>query len=367
MTGLELYHPQNLAASTAMERAADFTTWAPKLQSAVAIAREICQTDFVPAALRGKPAAVAAAIMAGSEMNLGPMASLMHVHIIDDRPSLSSEMQRALVLALGHKIRYRETTATRCVVDGQRVGEADWTTVTWTMDDAKRAGLDGRQNWRKFPRRMLVARATGELCRMLFADALAGMPYSAEELQDEADDTAAATGTPEPAKPRTAQRKPRTTSASPAQPQPPHPAAPATPVQGAGEAPQPPLPGEEETPPGDAPAALPGEPDQTDYDTPGTVTTAQLTAIWSMLRQVFEFTDDEKDQARGVCAQILRRPVTTTKDMSKNEGITVLDTLTHWQNQARTAGDTPRAYLIQMLTALEEDPRDDTPDETPDA
>lgn len=354
MTELAVYQPQGelvLTSSSAMERAADFATWAPKLTAAAAIAAEIANTDFVPGALRRNTAAVTAAILAGSEMNLGPMASLMHVHIIDGRPSLSSEMQRALVLGLGHHIRYVEMTTARCVVEGQRRGESDWTAVTWTMDDAKRAGLASRQQWQKYPRRMLAARATSELCRMLFADALAGMPFSAEELEDEADDVATIAGSAATSAPaqRTARRR---------QPVPenvPGPAEPngssETPVSPAepGASTLPPLPGEDEPDP--AP-----EPD-IDKDAPGTATVGtrdkpgQLTAFWACMQNDFGFKAKEKDQARAVIETLIGRQLAngSSGDLSWNEARMVLDTLANWKLVAEAEGRQPREVMIAGL------------------
>jgi len=118
----------------------------------------------------------------------------------------------------------------------------------------------------------------------------------------------------------------------------------------------PPLPGEEDAP---GPGGLvrqnseagPGAPD---YDTPGTATSGphgQLTAIWTVLGTVYHFDKDEKDQARGVCAQILNIKLKSSADLSYNQARTVLDTLAHWEKQALDRGDNPRAYLLEMLEA----------------
>jgi hypothetical protein len=342
MTDVAIYQPGELAASTAMERAADYGTWAPKLQSAAATAREICQTDFVPAALRGKPAAVTAAILAGSEMGLGPMTSLMHIHMIDGRPSLSAEMQRGLVLGLGHHLRYREMTTTRCIVDGQRHGEAEWTTVTWTIDDAKRAGLDGKTNWRKYPRRMLAARATGELCRMLFADALAGMPYSAEELEDEADDTAAATD--QPAEPKPAQRTARRRQASrpsvltgPEDPTFAPPAAASAPT--GAPAPSQPAPSDDLPP-------LPGEDEPAERE-PAPASSGQVGIMQSHFKRL-GFTDDERDQRLAAAATVAGLPEGTELGslnlLTQDQAKAVIDTLSRCKDRDR---------LIALLVAGE--------------
>jgi len=148
------------------------------------LAEKIAGTDFVPTALRGKPEAVLACILAGHEAGVSPLQALSKIHVIEGRPAMSSELMRALVLQHGHEIHYAELSTTRVVAEGRRRGSDRWTRVEWTMDDAKRGGLDGKQNWRRWPRAMLTARATAELCRMLFPDVLAGISYTIEELTD---------------------------------------------------------------------------------------------------------------------------------------------------------------------------------------
>lgn len=148
------------------------------------LAEKIAGTEFVPVALRGKPDAVLACILAGHEAGISPMQALSKIHIIEGRPAMAAELMRALVLQHGHELNYDEVSTTSVTASGRRRGSERWTKVTWTMDDAKRGGLDGKQNWRRWPRAMLIARATAELCRMLFADVLAGISYTVEELSD---------------------------------------------------------------------------------------------------------------------------------------------------------------------------------------
>ncbi len=152
--------------------------------SAWKLAEKIAATDFVPPALRGKPEAVLACILAGHEAGVSPMQALSKIHIIEGRPAMSSELMRALVLQHGHELNYEEVTSTKVVAAGRRNGSDRWTRVEWTMDDAKRGGLDGKTNWRRWPRAMLIARATAELCRMVFPDVLAGISHTVEELTD---------------------------------------------------------------------------------------------------------------------------------------------------------------------------------------
>ena len=94
-------------------------------------------------------------------------------------------------------------------------------------------------------------------------------------------------------------------------------------------------------------------PDATDYDSPGTVITPQLTAIWTILSSVYGFGSDEKDQARAVCGHIVGAELASTKDMSKNGARLVLDTLAQWRQEADEKGFEPRAYLVAVLAGGE--------------
>src|SRR5262249_37700226 len=170
-------------------------------------------TDFVPRALRDNPAAIVAALLYGQEVGLGRMASLSTIAVIDGRPALSSEAQRALILAAGHEGWFEESTATRATACGRRRGSDKVRRVAWTLGDAKRAGLGGRNAWRTYPRQMLMARASAELARAVFPDVIRGL-QAAEEL--DGDGPAESTGTPPPEeKPKRTRRRRKDPAAKP--------------------------------------------------------------------------------------------------------------------------------------------------------
>lgn len=148
------------------------------------LAAQICRTEFVPKALRGKPEATLAALLAGRELGLGPMTALNHVNIIEGSSSFSAQLQRAVAVAAGHQIDVIETTPERCVVAARRAGSEHTVTIEWTMADAHRAGLDQKSNWKKNPRQMLQARATAEAARLVAPDATLGIPTTTEEAAD---------------------------------------------------------------------------------------------------------------------------------------------------------------------------------------
>ncbi|WP_428956146.1 hypothetical protein [Streptomyces sp. cg35] len=156
--------------------------WAQEADLAYQMAQKLANTSFVPATLRGKPGDITAAILAGAELGLKPMATLKSIDVIQGTPALRAHAMRAVVQKQGHQIELVESTPERCVMRGRRKDSDTWQTVEWTTARASQLGLLGKSEWKKQPQTMLVARATGELCRLIASDALHGMPYVAEEL-----------------------------------------------------------------------------------------------------------------------------------------------------------------------------------------
>ena len=331
MTSNELSIRQPAAPPAPPAAVNDIDSWTQVAAQVIKLASEICNTPFVPAGLRGSAPATAAAILAGRELGLGPFASLGNIHVINGKTGLSALLMRALIQGQGHDWQDVEVSDTRVVVKGRRKGEQEWTTAEFTAAQAKVAKIDISA----YPQDKLYARATARLARRKFADVIAGMPHSAEELEDEPPgETPAPTA---PAKPNgrvtaaeiTGHRDP--SDASPAGRQdPPGPAAPSDPPS---------------EPAGDAP----DHPGHDTPDTPGTVKPTQLTAIWTILSTVYGFSKDEKDQARAVCGHIVSGGIESTKDMSYNEARLVLDTLSRWRAEADEQNIPPREYLIGVM------------------
>lgn len=159
--------------------------WAYEAQQANKIAQALAKTSFVPATMKGKPDDITAAILAGQELGLKPMASLRSMDIIQGTPALRAHAMRGLLQSQGHSIQLVESTMTRCRMRGKRKGEEVWQESMWTIERAQKMGLTGKGEWQKQAQTMLVARATGEICRLIAADVLYAMPYTAEELGDD--------------------------------------------------------------------------------------------------------------------------------------------------------------------------------------
>ena len=156
------------------------------LHAAYTVAQSLAKTSFVPAQFKGKPEEVAAAICVGAEIGLSPMASLRSIDVINGVPTLRANALRALIQRGGHHIHVVESTETRCIVDGRRAGAGSDETQrsVWTIDRAVKMGLAGKDNWKRMPQSMLMARATTEIVRMIASDLLFGLA-STEEMLDE--------------------------------------------------------------------------------------------------------------------------------------------------------------------------------------
>ena len=152
------------------------------------LAVDLCNSDFVPKGLRGNRGATLAAMLFGRELGLPPIASLQSLFSVDGRVGLYAQAMRALVLSRGHEYRIVSNDSSRCVLEGRRAGQDEWSRFSFTFQEAKDAGLVNKNNWKGYTPDMLLARATARMCRGIFPDVILGMA-TAEEIQDLATST----------------------------------------------------------------------------------------------------------------------------------------------------------------------------------
>lgn len=120
-------------------------------------------------------------VLAGQELGFGPIASMTGIYIVKGRVSLSANLIAASVKRGKYNYRITELTDTACKIDfyegKEKVGES-----AFTMDDAKAAGLAFGENYKKFPRNMLFARAMSNGAKWYCADVFGGPVYTPDEL-----------------------------------------------------------------------------------------------------------------------------------------------------------------------------------------
>lgn len=120
------------------------------------------------------------AIQMGMELGISPMAAIQNIGVINGKPKIYGSMPLAMVRASGHLEWIKETIegtgdSRKAVCVTKRKGEADPKTSTFSVDDAKKAGLWGKNTWSAYPERMLMYRARGFNLDDNFSDVLKGM------------------------------------------------------------------------------------------------------------------------------------------------------------------------------------------------
>lgn len=143
-------------------------------------------------------------IMAGKELGLEPFAAMRGIDIIQGQPRLAASAI-ATVIKRSKKYDYRvpKWSTTGCTIaiyetddkgKKEKIGE-----YSYEEEDARTAGLLGKDNWRKYPKNMYFARAISGAARTFCPDVFVGSVYSEDELdQPEATAPALDAGTPVP-------------------------------------------------------------------------------------------------------------------------------------------------------------------------
>jgi hypothetical protein len=145
----------------------------------------LAKSQYVPDAFKGKPADIFLAIAYGMELGFPPIASLRAVAVIKGKPTLYADAMVGLVLGSGKAELFEcvESDGTKATYETRRKGSTRAIRKSFSLDDAKAAGLLSNGTYKAYPRQMLEARAKAHLARDVFPDLLNGI-YSAEEMSE---------------------------------------------------------------------------------------------------------------------------------------------------------------------------------------
>ena len=149
------------------------------------ISRELAQSRLHA---HRNPADVLFVISVGEFLGLNAATALMNIYNVNGMPTMKADLKLALAKRhpeyAGCEI---DANTERCIVKMKRRNEngtEEAITSTFTIEDAKRAGLfPKKDNWRMYPQRMLKARAISYAVNDLFPDIVFGM-LSSEEAHD---------------------------------------------------------------------------------------------------------------------------------------------------------------------------------------
>jgi hypothetical protein len=140
--------------------------------------------DLLPRNYRSNPGAVLLAMDWADRVGLSVMDAIHGVAWVQGKPVIDATLLRALATRAGYRVLVtdasRESATAKVVLTG--TGET-LGTVTYTIEDARTAGLAGKDNWKKNPEDMLVARATSRAVRRYCSDALVGGALTEDEAE----------------------------------------------------------------------------------------------------------------------------------------------------------------------------------------
>ena len=132
-------------------------------------------------------AQAAVKILAGRELGVPPIASMTGIDIIKGKVQLSAVLMASVLKRTpGYDYKILDHSDTICRIEfirnGERLGISKF-----DVSDAKQAGLLNGDNYKKYPRNMLFARAMSNGCRWYCPEVLGGPAYTPGELEAGAD------------------------------------------------------------------------------------------------------------------------------------------------------------------------------------
>ena len=139
------------------------------------------KSGMVPAHIKTPEAAIVV-MRYGHQLGIDDFTAMQNMFVVGGKPSAFASLLHSLILRDhgGDAIRIEESTATVTRLSCKRRDGTHRTTITYTIEEARAAGLkDG--NWAKYPTDMLFARCISRAGRQIFRDSTMGL-YTPEEI-----------------------------------------------------------------------------------------------------------------------------------------------------------------------------------------
>jgi hypothetical protein len=155
------------------------------IQEALTLSNMLSKSALVPAALRGKPADIFIILATARELGIGPMQGLSDINVIQGKPVYSADLMVAKCKRHPEVCRYFrlvKSTSTEATYETHRVGSPEPERATFTMEDANRLGLAGKDSYQRQPATMLRRRAAAALARETYQDLVRGYDPDEAEL-----------------------------------------------------------------------------------------------------------------------------------------------------------------------------------------
>src|SRR5574343_797238 len=122
-----------------------------------------------------------AVIQYGAEMGVPPMTALQNIHLIEGKPGCSVNLLSSLMRQHGCEIETIQSDSKICKIRCTNPkGKSE--VISYTIEEAKAAGLADKSNWKKYPADMLYSRCVSRAQRRMCPEATYGM-YTEEEVE----------------------------------------------------------------------------------------------------------------------------------------------------------------------------------------
>ena len=125
--------------------------------------------------------AMALMLIAQAEGN-HPAIAARDYHVIQGRPALKADAMLARFQQAGGKVNWDTYTDTEVKATFSHPSGGS-ITLSWTIEQARKIGIAGKDNWKNYPRAMLRARVISEGIRTVYPGCVVGV-YTPEEVQD---------------------------------------------------------------------------------------------------------------------------------------------------------------------------------------
>ena len=171
------------------------------VEDAFRMARMYIASKMLPARF-DTPEMVVTAMQFARELRLPGLISLRQIAVVQGTPCLFGDLPLALVQRDGHlewikefcidekgaRISWEDKNASAhavaAVCVAKRKGDKEPVERVFSLDDARRAGLDNGPTWKKYPKVMMKYRARSQVLKDKFPDSLNGVAIAEYDMHE---------------------------------------------------------------------------------------------------------------------------------------------------------------------------------------
>lgn len=140
------------------------------------------RSGFCPSHIKSAEAAIVV-MRYGHQLGIDEFTALQNMYVLNGRASMFANLLHSIMLRdhTGEAIKVVEFTPERCEIACKRKDRPDVARISYTIEEARAAGLADKAIWKQYPADMLFNRCISRASRQVFRDSTMGM-YTPEEI-----------------------------------------------------------------------------------------------------------------------------------------------------------------------------------------